>query len=160
LAVSSVKKNQENIPNLVLVSIASMDKGEKLIKKPTYPGGRSAMAAFVKENMVYPEKALVNKIQGTVAVVIDIDENGFVTKEQVKKGIGYGCDEEAIRICKLMKFSTASKRKNKKITFHRTINIGFKLPKPILKKNPLKKEVKNTPAKGMKIVYSYVPKKK
>lgn len=137
-----------------------MDKGEKLIKKPTYPGGRTAMAAFIKEHMVYPPDALANKVQGTVAVVIDIDENGFVQKGRVKKGIGHGCDEEAIRLCKLLKFSTASKRKNRRTTFHRTINIGFRLPKKKIVKKSVQAAQKPASTSGVQVVYSYVPKKK
>ena len=113
-----------------------MEKSEKFIKKPTYPGGRMAMDAFIKENMKYPQKANDAKVSGTVAVVIDIDENGFVTKGRVKKSIGHGCDEEAVRLCKLLKFSTAAKRKSRRTTFHRTINIHFRLKQ-------VKKMVKN-----------------
>ena len=136
-----------------------MDRGEKLIKKPVYPGGRKAMDAFIKENLKYPKKALEKKTQGTVAVVIDIDGNGHVLRGRVKKSLGHGCDEEALRVCKLLKFKTAEKRKNRRITFHRTINIHFRLPKP-KKKPEVKKEETQVESQGMTIVYSYVPKKK
>ena len=136
-----------------------MDTGEKLIKKPTYPGGRKAMDSFIKEHLKYPEKALKKKIQGTVSVVIDIDGNGHVLRGKMKKKLGSGCDDEALRLCKLLKFSTSPKRKNRRITFHRTINIHFRLPKAIKKEAPPKEEdLPNT--QGMRITYSYVPKKK
>ena len=52
--------------------------------------------------------------------------NGNVFNVEVKKGIGFGCDEEAMRIVKLLKFN-AVKLRNVKATFHKNINIVFKL---------------------------------
>jgi protein TonB len=151
-----------------------MEKSEKFIKKPTYPGGSKAMDAFIKENMQYPQKALDAKISGTVAVVIDIDENGFVKKGRIKKSIGFGCDEEAVRLCKLLKFSTAAKRKSRKTTFHRTINIHFRLKevrKMVTKKVPNKPQTatqvsapihtaSSTASGPLRVNYAFVPKKK
>ncbi|NNC82283.1 MAG: TonB family protein [Flavobacteriales bacterium] len=133
-----------------------MDKGERLIKKPVYPGGRKAMDTFIKSHLKYPAKALEKKISGTVAVVIDIDGSGHVLRGRVKKSLGHGCDEEAVRVCKLLKFKTAEKRKNRRITFHRTINIHFRPPSK--KKIPKKAESSHT--SGMQVVYTYVPTKK
>ncbi|NND93692.1 MAG: TonB family protein [Flavobacteriales bacterium] len=138
-----------------------MDTGEKLIKKPTYPGGRKAMDAFIKANLQYPEKALEKKVQGTVGVVIDIDGNGHVLKGRIKKKLGSGCDEEALRVCKLLKFSTSPKRKSRRITFHRTINIHFRIPKKqTKKKTETQKKTIDQPAQNVQVVYTYVPKKK
>jgi protein TonB len=140
-----------------------MDNSEKLIKKPVYPGGRKAMDAFIKEYLQYPEKALVAKKQGTVAVVIDIDGRGKVLRCRIKSGLGHGLDEEAMRVCKLLKFRVA-KNHQKRVTFHRTINIHFRLPrkKTAQPKTPAKKSAQSNStgqSSGMKIVYNYVPKK-
>lgn len=138
-----------------------MDKGEKLIKKPVYRGGKEAMSAFIKENMVYPKKALEAGIEGTVAVTIDIDNDGKVLRTRVKKSLGHGCDEEAQRLASLLKFYTTNRSKAR-LTFHRTINIHFRLPKktevPVKAKAEASKESK--PAAGFQITYTYVPNKK
>lgn len=46
----------------------------------------------------YPKKAEVNGICGEVVVVINRDEQGMFSNPVIKKGLGYGCDEEATRI--------------------------------------------------------------
>jgi protein TonB len=101
-------------------------KPESFIKQPNYPGGKMAMDAFIKSTMRYPEAALENKIEGTVAVNLDIDVFGDVIEAKVKHKLGYGCDEEAIRIVKLLKFE---KRRymGLHVVFHRTLNIHFRL---------------------------------
>jgi TonB family protein len=140
-----------------------MDNSEKLIKKPFYPGGKDAMSAFIAEHMVYPQKAIDEGTEGTVAVVIDIDHLGYVQRSKVKKGVGNGLDEEAMRLASLLRFRTGNRQKQK-ITFHRTINIHFRLPKKTqsVKTAEPKKETAPAPQQntGFQINYSYVPKKK
>jgi TonB family protein len=138
-----------------------MDKGEKLIKKPVYRGGKEAMSAFIKENMVYPRKALEAGIEGTVAVTLDIANDGKVLRTRIKKSLGHGCDEEAQRLASLLKFYTTNRSKAR-ITFHRTINIHFRLPK---KPKPIEQPKveaapKTEPVQGFQITYTYVPNKK
>jgi len=53
----------------------------------------------------YPPQAKANKIEGTVYVLAYIDENGFVRKTFLIKGIGYGCDRSAMRAVKETRFS-------------------------------------------------------
>jgi TonB family protein len=101
-------------------------KPESFIKQPIYPGGNKAMDEFIKKNLQYPEEAMQQKIEGTVAVEIDIDVYGQVSSAKVKHGIGHGCDEEAIRLVKLLKFQK-KKYKGLYVMFHKTINIHFRL---------------------------------
>ena len=49
-------------------------------------------------SLKYPKKAIENNISGEVIVEIDQDENGILSNPVVIKRIGYGCDEEALRI--------------------------------------------------------------
>lgn len=141
-----------------------MDKSERLLQKPVYPGGREAMSAFILEHMIYPQKAIDEGVQGTVAVVIDIDHAGYVIRSKVKKSLGAGLDEEALRLASLLRFKTGNRQKQK-VVFHRTINIHFKLPKKATESKPLelKKapvEKKQAPQQGFQITYSFVPSKK
>ena len=101
-------------------------KPESFIKQPVYPGGNKAMDEFIKKNLRYPEEAMQQKIEGTVAVEIDIDVFGKVSAAKVKHGIGHGCDEEAIRLVKLLQFEK-KKYKGLYVMFHKTINIHFRL---------------------------------
>ena len=55
---------------------------------------------YLKDNVVYPKAALDNNIEGTVTVSFKIDANGNPGNFTVEKGIGFGCDEELIRLIK------------------------------------------------------------
>ena len=103
-------------------------KDKHFLNKPIYEGGREALHQFVTEQLKYPKEALENKIEGVVVVRYTINKDGKVIKTKVKTGLGYGCDEEAQRVVKLLKFIVPKNRKLK-VLFHRTIQIRFTLPK-------------------------------
>jgi TonB family protein len=104
-------------------------KPNSVIRPPAYPGGRKGLDEFIKSNLRYPEEALKNGVHGTVSVDYDVDVFGNVTKARIKHGIGYGCDEEALRLVKELKFSK-KKYQGMHVVFHQNINIHFRLPGP------------------------------
>ena len=66
---------------------------------PEFPGGiREAFFEYVIENINYPKEAVQKGIAGKVFVQFIVDENGEIKDAKVVKGIGAGCDEEALRI--------------------------------------------------------------
>jgi TonB family protein len=69
---------------------------------PEFPGGDEARIEFLNKNLIYPDSARKHKIQGTVFVAFIIETDGEVSNLEILRGIGYGCDEEAIRVIKLM----------------------------------------------------------
>ncbi len=69
---------------------------------PEYEGGDDARNRFLAENIVYPQKALDHGIQGTVYVSFIIEADGAISNVKLLKGIGGGCDEESIRVVKLL----------------------------------------------------------
>jgi periplasmic protein TonB len=71
-------------------------------KQPMYPGGKDALIKFVKDNLKYPALADSNKVAGSVTVSFVIEKTGGITGLEVAKGIGSGCDEEAMRIVRKM----------------------------------------------------------
>ena len=103
-----------------------MRKPESFIRQPNYPGGKKAMDEFIRSNLQYPELALKNKVEGTVSVEIDIDANGKVIASRIKHGIGFGCDDEALRLANLLQFEK-KKYRGLFVVFHRIININFHL---------------------------------
>lgn len=82
---------------------------------PEYPGGQEALMTFVGSNLNYPEKARKSGIEGTVYVSFTIKKNGEVSDVQVLRGIGGGCDEEAMRVVKMMPNWKPGKTKEGKI---------------------------------------------
>ncbi len=106
-------------------------KDKHFIKKPFYPGGQEAFKKFIQDNLKYPEEAIKNKIEGTVVAKYKIDYKGKVSDIKILKGIGYGCDEEAIRVIKLLKFEVPKEPRKLRVTFNRENKIFFKLPKTV-----------------------------
>ncbi len=70
---------------------------------PVFSGGEKAMKAFLKQQIVVPQQAIDASITGTVYVQFTIEANGDITNVKVIRGLGYGLDEEVIRVVLLMK---------------------------------------------------------
>lgn len=73
-----------------------------VVANPEFPGGQDSMIRFIKSNLEYPKKAADLKIHGSVVVSFYVEKDGRLTGIAVKKSLGYGCDEEALRIVKIM----------------------------------------------------------
>ena len=106
-------------------------KKKNFIEKHVYPGGNQALKHYIQKNLKYPKKAIENKIEGEVIVKFKISPLGKVFQTEVKKGIGYGCDQEAIRLINTLKYPKHTNRKLK-ITTTKNIKITFHLPPPII----------------------------
>lgn len=80
----------------------------------------------IQEKIVYPEIAKRAGVEGKVYVLAFVDENGNVTKAQVLKGIGAGCDEAALDAVQKTKFKPG-KQRGKPVRVQVSIPIIFKL---------------------------------
>lgn len=69
---------------------------------PEFPGGMWELYKFMAENIHYPEQAKNDGVQGRVFVRFVIDADGTVKEAEVLRGIGSGCDEEALRVVNAM----------------------------------------------------------
>lgn len=69
---------------------------------PQYPGGVQEMMNFLANNLTYPEKARREQIEGRVFLNFIVEKDGSVSNVKILRGIGAGCDEEAIRVVELM----------------------------------------------------------
>jgi TonB family protein len=69
--------------------------------QPEFPGGTPAMFEFLGKNIRYPEAASKANIQGRIFLSFVVTETGEMGDIRVLKGIGYGCDEEAVRVLNL-----------------------------------------------------------
>ena len=103
-------------------------KDKHFIKKPFYEGGLKAMREFIGKHKKYPKDALERKIEGTVYLRYTINFKGKVIDAKILSSLGHGCDKEAIRIVKLLKFKVPKNHVGK-IKFFKTIQIHFKIPK-------------------------------
>ncbi len=103
-------------------------KPKHFINHPTYPGGNKAFTDFIYGNLKYPKLAAEARLEGVVLLRYDIDNQGVVSDVQLMKGLGLGCDEEAIRVVKLLRFEVP-KNRGLRVTFHKNVRIQFKMAK-------------------------------
>lgn len=104
------------------------EKKTLFIHQPQYKGGPKEMTKFIYTNLRYPPAALEEGIEGTAYIECGIDYQGIVVTTRVLQGIGHGCDEEACRVLKLLKFDVERNR-GIHVLFHKKIKVQFKKPK-------------------------------
>ncbi len=94
---------------------------------PSFPGGDAERNKFLAENINYPQQALENSIQGTVYVSFVVDSKGNVTDVKLLRGIGGGCDEEAVRVVKMMPQWHPGKQNGKQVRVLFNMPVYFKI---------------------------------
>ena len=104
------------------ISIAEKDTYVIVEEMPAFPGGDKALRQFVSNNLIYPIKAREAGIQGTVYVTFIVDKKGYIRNIKIIRGIGGGCDEEAVRVVKLMPKWNPGTQNGK------PVNVKFNLP--------------------------------
>jgi TonB family protein len=82
--------------------ISERDQYEELSSYPEYTGGQERMMEFINQNLKYPDEAKKGKIEGKVFVQFIVEKDGRLSNVKVLRGIGAGCDEEVIRVVKMM----------------------------------------------------------
>lgn len=91
-------------------------------EQPSFPGGMQEMMKFISENRKYPAEAKAKDIHGKVIVAFVVERDGSLSDVKIRRGIGYGCDEEAIRVIKSMPKWTPGKQNGK------AVRVSFMLP--------------------------------
>lgn len=67
-----------------------------------FPGGINKAREFIANNLQYPDEAQENEVEATARVKFVVEKDGAVTNIQLEKKLGYGFDEEVMRIFKRM----------------------------------------------------------
>jgi TonB family protein len=127
---------QFNMPQSYTASdVAKMREPDKngiytiVEQQPEYPEGLKAMFGWIQSTMKYPEEALKAGVEGTVYIGFVIEKDGSMTNMTVKRGIGSGCNEEAMRILKTTPNWKPGMHNGKIVRVAYTVPIQFKLPK-------------------------------
>ncbi len=114
--------------------------------QPVPYGGMDAFYEFISEDLQYPEEARNNKVEGKVFVQFVVDEEGNVTNVKAVKGIGFGCDKEAVRAVKNSPKWKPGKQHGRKVKVRMVLPITFSLsPSPETSKDLLKVKVQAKP---------------
>ena len=95
--------------------------------QPEPPGGMGAFMGYLAKNIKYPAQAKRLDIQGRVFVQFVVSKTGELTDIKVVKGIGGGCDEEAVRVLQAAPKWKPGKQRGRPVKVNMTIPVRFKL---------------------------------
>jgi protein TonB len=94
---------------------------------PTFPDGQEAMYKYIYEKIKYPAIARENGIAGQVIVQFVVSKEGDIQKARVVRGIGGGCNEEALRVVNGMPRWKPGKHNGRAVPVTFTLPIKFVL---------------------------------
>lgn len=94
---------------------------------PNFPGGQARMLSFIGKKVRYPAIAKENNIQGKVYVQFVINKDGSISDAQVLRGIGGGCDEEALRAVNAMPNWIPGEQRGKPVRTRFVLPVNFQL---------------------------------
>ena len=87
------------LSEVVITGLGSSDQRESTASYSDYPSeGMNKFKAYVKANLAYPQAAKEAGIKGKVILLFDVNNAGRPINIEIKKSLGSGCDEEAIRL--------------------------------------------------------------
>lgn len=94
---------------------------------PTFPGGEQKLLEYVAKNVKYPQIARESGIKGRVFISFVVEPDGSVSNVKVLRGIGGGCDEEAMRVVKSMPKWKPGKQRGKAVRVSYMLPVNFQL---------------------------------
>jgi len=105
-------------PNTIFVAVEQM---------PEFPGGGRALFEYLSRNVKYPRLAQETGIRGTVYVSFVVEPDGSISNVKVLRGIGGGCDEEAIRVFSTMPRWSPGYQAGRPVRVSFSASISFRL---------------------------------
>ncbi len=122
----AIKATQPDMP----VAVETEEKDKVFItveQNPEFAGGMNALLKFLQKNLRYPSPAVNSSITGKVYMQFVVGQDGNISKVDVVKGIGFGCDEEAERVVKLMPKWSPGRQSGRAVAVKFTLPISFQL---------------------------------
>jgi TonB family protein len=132
-AIDGVLKETPEIVEGTTDNQDDIDIDEKLFEafevevSPEYPGGMEALYKFLGETLIYPMEAREKGIQGKVYVQFIVKKDGSVGHVKIARGLDKLCDEECIRVMKLMPKWTPGKQNGKAVAVNYILPVMFTL---------------------------------
>ena len=115
---NSDAKVTEEDPNKVFTAVE---------QEPAFPGGMEKFYAYLNKNIRYPAVAKENGTQGKVIVSFICEIDGSLTQIKVLRGIGDGCDDEAMRVIRNSPRWTPGVQNGRKVRVSYSVPISFSL---------------------------------
>lgn len=119
------------------------NNGDTLVvveQMPEFPGGQRKMLEFLYGNIVYPPIARENGIDGMVVVSFIVMEDGSLSDIEIKRDIGGGCGQEAVRVIRSMPKWLPGMQKGEAVRVRYNLPVRFKLQNPKKEKKKKKKK--------------------
>lgn len=95
---------------------------------PEFRGGFEAWNNYIKSNLSYPESARLNGIEGIVYLVFVINKDGKVENPEILRGVGFGLDQEALRVVSESPDWIPGYQKGQAVNVRMRLPVRFKLP--------------------------------
>ena len=141
VATFTTTKKPETPPALPAID----SKDDKIFtvveQQPEYVGGNAELMRFIGRNVKYPASAVRANVQGKVFVQFVVGKDGQISDITVLKSIGFGCDEEAVRVANIMPAWKPGQQNGQPVAVQYTLPIQFVLEG-------------NSPKSGSKVIFS------
>lgn len=124
--VGLTPRNNEQ-DNIESVQLAQSEVFKSVEEMPEFYAGTAKMMEYIQKNIEYPIEARESDIQGRVFVNFIVETDGSLSNVNVMRGIGGGCDEEAVRVVESMPKWKPGKQDGSAVRVSFTIPIIFKL---------------------------------
>ncbi len=124
------QEGDENATELPPEIVTDPDEGKVFTyveEMPEFPGGEGAMTSYLQKNIKYPPLARENGVTGKVYVNFIVDKDGNIKDVKLIRGIGAGCDEEAVRVIKAMPTWKPGKQNGRGAIVSFTVPVNFSL---------------------------------
>lgn len=129
LEIEDMEVDEETEVNLEIVEEEEEIFEEEIFtiveKMPEFPGGTEKLFKYLGKNIEYPPMAKDAGIKGKVYVTFVVDKDGSITDVKILRGIGGGCDEEAVRVVKSMPRWSPGKQRGKSVRVQYNLPINF-----------------------------------
>ncbi|HEY1025352.1 MAG TPA: TonB family protein [Sphingobacteriaceae bacterium] len=122
---------REAMKNVAGVQDDKIHDFSRVDELPKFPGGDKGFTQFLSNNIQYPQAAKVNNTTGRVIVTFVVAKDGSLEDIKILRGLGYGTDEETIRVLNLSPRWTPGKVKGKPVKVQYTIPVFYRLPKKV-----------------------------
>lgn len=113
------------------VAVEAAPKEEEIFtvveQQPEFTGGMAALGQYLQKNLHYPAAAQRANISGRVFVSFVVNTDGSIQDVQVLKGLGFGTDEEAVRVVKSMPKWRPGKQSGRPVRVKYNLPINFTL---------------------------------
>ena len=110
------------VPNVIEV-----DPNQTFVIVEQEPKAEYDLNSFLASNLRYPSEAIKDEISGTVYVTFVVNADGVISNPTIAKGIGHGCDEEALRVIGKLPAWTPGKQGGRAVKVRVSVPIRFKL---------------------------------